>query len=226
MNTTHFNLAIVDDDQLVVELLKNFFQEKAAIQIVITAHNGLDFLEALQQTNTIPDLVLLDLRMDKMNGIDTMAVLEKEFPSIKIVVLSSHYKRSFMGFMLKSGANAFLPKGIAPDTLLEVLHEVHAKGHYFLPEQIDVIKEQLSSNTPKLTIASEDLLSERELEVLKLICLQLTAKEIGERLFITQRTVEGHKNRILLKTGVKNTAGLVLYSVQHHLIDPKEYFLG
>ncbi|WP_299207996.1 response regulator transcription factor [uncultured Dokdonia sp.] len=226
MNKTPCHLAIVDDDQLVVELLKNFFKEKAAIQVTITAHNGLDFIEALKNTNTIPDLVLLDLRMDKMNGIDTMAILEKEFSSIKIVVLSSHYKRSFMGFMLKSGANAFLPKGIAPDTLLEVLQEVHTKGHYFLPEQIDVIKEQLSSNTPKITLESQDLLSERELEVLKLICLQLTAKEIGERLFITQRTVEGHKNRILLKTGVKNTAGLVLYSVQHHLIQPEDYFIG
>lgn len=226
MNTTHFKLAIVDDDKLVVELLKNFFQDTKTIDVVTTAHNGVELIEALQHNDTIPDMVLLDLRMDKMNGMETMTILGKEFPAIKIVILSSHYKRSFMGFMLKSGANAFLPKGIGPNTLLEILHEVNLKGHYFLPEQVGVIKEQLSSNTPKLTLASQDVLSERELEVLKLICLQLTAKEIGERLFITQRTVEGHKNRILLKTGVKNTAGLVLYSVQHHLIHPEDYFLG
>ncbi|MEP0265340.1 response regulator transcription factor [Dokdonia sp.] len=226
MNTTHFNLAIVDDDKLVVELLKNFFQETTTIEVVITAYNGVELIEALQENDTLPDMVLLDLRMDKMNGIDTMSVLKKEFPDIKIVVLSSHYKRSFMGFMLKSGANAFLPKEIEATKLLDILIEVHTKGHYFLPEQVDVIKEQLSSNTPKLTLASKDALSERELEVLKLICLQLTAREIGERLFITQRTVEGHKNRILLKTGVKNTAGLVLYSVQHNLIHPDDYFLG
>lgn len=227
MNTTRCNLAIVDDDKLVVDLLKKLFQDATTIDVGITAHNGLDFLEALHDDATrIPDIVLLDLRMDKMNGIDTMAVLKKEFPDIKIVVLSSHYKRSFMGFMLKSGANAFLPKEIDATRLLDILDEVYTKGHYFLPEQVDIIKEQLSSNTPKIALASQDVLSERELEVLKLICLQLTAKEIGERLFITQRTVEGHKTRILLKTGVKNTAGLVLYSVQHHLIHPDDYFLG
>ncbi len=226
MNKTTLNLAIVDDDNLVVELLKKHFIDRTHIKVGITAYDGVDFIQKLKKTDTLPDLVLLDLSMQGMNGVDTMAILKKEFSSIKIIVLSSHYNRSFMGFMLKSGANAFIPKELSLDKLLYVLEEVHDKGHYFLPEQIDVIKEQLLTNTPRPPLDKDNLLSEREIEVLKLICLQFTAKEIGEKLFITQRTVEGHKNRILLKTGVKNTAGLVIYSVQNKLINPEECFLG
>lgn len=227
MNKEIINVALVDDDKLIIGLLRDFFLKKEFIDINIVAYNGEDFINKLNEsTTTIPDIVLLDLRMDKMNGIDTMAILKADFPSIKVVVLSSHYKRSFMGFMLKSGANAFLPKNIELGNLLNILNEVHHKGHYFLPEQLDVIKEQIASNTPKPSLDIQTLLSEREIEVLKLICLQHTAKEIGEKLFITQRTVEGHKNRVLLKTGVRNTAGLILYCVQHKLINPEDYFLG
>ena len=226
MNTTHLNLALVDDDKLVVELLKNALTKNPSISVVLTAHDGSDFLQLLRTTETLPDLVLLDLRMQNMNGIDTMAVLKQDFPEIKIIVLSSHYKRSFIGFILKSGANAFIPKDTGLEDLQNIIEEVHHKGHYFLPEQVEAIREQLLTNTPKPVLNEREILSERETEILKLICMQFTAKEIGEKLFITQRTVEGHKNRILLKTGVKNTAGLVIYSVQHKLIDPEECFLG
>ena len=223
MNKEIINVALVDDDKLIIGLLRDFFLEKEFIDINIVAYNGEDFISKLNDTTTIPDIVLLDLRMDKMNGIDTMAILKADFPSIKVVVLSSHYKRSFMGFMLKSGANAFLPKNIELGNLLNILNEVHTKGHYFLPEQLDVIKEQIASNTPKPSLDIQTLLSEREIEVLKLICLQLTAKEIGEKLFVTQRTVEGHKNRILLKTGVRNTAGLIPVSYTHLTLPTTPY---
>ncbi len=226
MNSRHLNLALVDDDKLVVELLKNFFTKNTPIKVNLIAHDGETFIQKLQNSVDHPDIVLLDLRMENMNGIDTMAVLKQDFPELKIIVLSSHYKRSFIGFILKSGANAFIPKDTGLDELQDIIEEVHQKGHYFLPEQIDAIREQILTNAPKPVLDKRKLLSEREIEILKLICLQLTAKEIGEKLFITQRTVEGHKNRILLKTGVKNTAGLVIYSVQHKLIDPEECFLG
>lgn len=226
MNSKHLNLALVDDDKLVVELLKNFFTKNTTIKVNLIAHDGETFIKKLQNSLTQPDIVLLDLRMENMNGIDTMAILKQDFPDIKIIVLSSHYKRSFIGFILKSGANAFIPKDTGLNELQNIIEEVHHKGHYFLLEQVEAIREQLLTNTPKPVLDKRKLLSEREIEILKLICLQFTAKEIGEKLFITQRTVEGHKNRILLKTGVKNTAGLVIYSVQHKLIDPEECFLG
>ena len=220
------SVAIVDDDQLVVELLSSFLSNRADMEVVGTFSDGADFVEALRSGTPVPDLVLLDLRMQRMNGVDTTAILRKEFNRIKIVVLSSFYKRSFMGFMLKSGVNAFVSKDLTTEQLTNIINEVHAKGHYFNPDQLEVIKEQLSSRVPQPMLDAENLLSQRELEVLQLICQQLTAKEIGEKLFIAQRTVEGHKNSILLKTGTKNTAGLVLYAVQHRLIDADALFLG
>ena len=220
------SVAIVDDDKLVVELLSGFLSDHPHMQVVHTFHDGGDFVEALRTGTPPPDLVLLDLRMEGLNGVETTAVLRQEFPDIKIVVLSSFYKRSFMGFMLKSGVNAFVPKDLTTQQLTNIITEVYEKGHYFAPDQLDVIKEQLSSRVPQPSFEADELLSEREKEVLRLICQQLTAKEIGEKLFIAQRTVEGHKNSILLKTGAKNTAGLVLYAVQHRLIEPDGLFLG
>jgi len=226
MNTTNLNLALVDDDKLVVELLKNFFTKETHISINIIAHNGHNFIKQLRNNKILPDIVLLDLRIQKMNDIDTMAILRKDFPNIKIIILSSHYKPAFIGFILKSGANAFIPKNTGLNNLLKIIDEVYIKGHYFSPNQVEIIREQLLTNVPKPTLEEKQLLSEREMDVLKLICSRCTAREIGEKLFITQRTVEGHKNRILLKTGVKNTAGLVIYSIQNNIINPNEYFLG
>lgn len=221
---TPFKISIVDDDQLFADLLHQFISAQEEFEVRSPFLTSISFIEAMNQLPT-PDLVLLDLRMQKPDGLEVLAILQKEYPQIKVIALSSFYKKSFIGFMLKSGVHAFLPKGISPNQLLDAIHHVLEKGHYFTPDQVDTIREQLSSKNPPLILESVEALSEREIEVLILICQQLTAKEIGERLFITQRTVEGHKNNLLLKTGVKNTAGLVLYAVQNNIIRPEELVL-
>ena len=131
-----------------------------------------------------------------------------------------------MGFMLKTGAAAFIPKGISPQELLKIVREVKQKGFYFQPDQLNIIREQVSAKSPEPNIHKKDVLSEREMEILKLICLQKTAKEIGEQLFIAQRTVEGHKNNLYLKTETKNIAGLAIYAIQNNLLKAEEIFLN
>jgi len=222
-NDSIIRIAIVDDEALIVMLLSEFFSKSKRFEVLLTANDGLQLIEGLRKANSLPDVILLDLQMKELNGIDTTTILKKEFPDIKIIIVSSYYKKTFLGYILKLGINAFLPKGIHPEQLVEAITEVYAKGYYFLEEQIGVMRSQLSSKTPIPNLTSEDELSEREIEVLRLICQQYTAQQIADQLFISPRTVEGHKSSLLLKTGTRNIAGLVIYAIQRNIINLDDY---
>lgn len=219
-------IGIVDDEALIVMLLSDFFSKHERIVVELTATGGQEIIDAFRSSQSIPEILLLDLQMGEMNGIDTATILKEEYPELKIIVVSSHYKKSFMGYMLKLGVNAFLPKGIAPQLLAEAVEEVHSKGFYFMGEQIEVMRNQISSNVPVPTLTTEESLTEREVEVLKLLCMQYTAPQIAEKLFITKRTVEGHKTNLLTKTSSKNIAGLVIYAIQKQIIDINDCFFS
>jgi len=218
----NINLAIVDDDKLITKLLSDFLIAQKGFEILFTALSGPEFLSTIEQSESIPDILLLDLNMKEMTGIELTKIIRKKYPSIKIIVISSHYKSNFTGFMIKTGVAAFLPKGISPYDLSEIIETVYAKGVYFLDEQVDVLRSQLSSKTPKPILDPKNLLTERELEVLKLICRQKTAQEIGKELYVTKRTVEGHKSNLFAKTGTKNMAGLVIYAIQNEILNIKD----
>jgi len=170
----------------------------------------------------LPDIILLDLKMTGMDGIEVTQSLKETYPDIKVIVISSHYQKLFMGFMLKTGVSAFLPKGISPVELVDIIRTVYKQGYFFKEDQMAVLREQIPAKAPKPVLQDEELLSEREKDVLKLICQQKTAKEIGDVLFITQRTAEGHKNNLFVKTGAKNIAGLVIYAIQQGVMSVEE----
>jgi DNA-binding NarL/FixJ family response regulator len=215
---TDIDIVITDDDALIVSLLEAYLQNCAGMNVLFTAYNGSELFSQLIASPVKPHIILLDLRMDGMDGVEITTHLKNIHPEIKIIVITSHYQKAFMGFMLKTGVAAFLPKGISPAHLVDVIKTVYKQGYYFEGDQMDVLREQITSKSPKPMLDEEEVLSEREVAVLKLICQQKTAKEIGELLFITQRTAEGHKNNLFAKTGAKNIAGLVIYAIQHNII--------
>ena len=212
-------IGIVDDEELIVRLLEDFFSSKEEIEVILTANSGESLMRKLATLEMIPDILLLDLRMEKMNGLEVTEILKKEYPSIQVIVISSYYKKTFIGYMLKTGVNAFLPKGIHPNQLREVIRAVHQTGHYFLPEQVEILRGQVAPKAPKPSLQLQNPITDREIEVLSLICQQLTSQEIADKLFISKRTVEGHKTRLLTKTGMKNTAGLIIFAIQRKLVD-------
>lgn len=220
------NLAILDDEVLIVSLLTDFFNQQSETSVCFYNTDGDEFLKELSICKTLPEVLILDLKMEGKTGVDILEILKKDYPSIKTIIMSSHYKKTFIGFVLKMGASAFIPKGISSTDLLEVIKEVDKKGFYFEPDQIDIIREQVAAKTPKPDLSNETNLSTREIEVLKLICLQKTAKEIGEELFITQRTVEGHKNNLFLKSETRNIAGLAIYAIQNNIVEVDEILLN
>jgi len=220
MSESTIKLAIVDDEELIVSLLQDFLIQDQEIDISITANSGNDFLNKLKASTIKPDIVLMDMRMKDKDGIDTTIEMKKIYPEIKVISISSYYKKSFMGFMMRSGVSAFIPKSISPDALINVIHEVNKKSYYFMPEQVDIMRKQFSDKSPKPELNSQKLdLSDRENEVLKLICEENTAQEIAAKLCVSKRTIDGHRINLLAKTGAKNTAGLVMYALKNGIID-------
>lgn len=222
MEHSKIKIGIVDDDLLFVQLLKNYIESNENYQVVLTSTGGNQFLD---EEGPAPDILILDLRMANGDGLEVMTALSKKESETKIIVLSSFYRRSFMGQMLKMGAHAFLSKEIELEELLVVINTVYNTGHYFSNEQIDVMRTQFSNKLPEFHAFSKNELTDREIDVLRLVCQQLSTKEIADSLFISPKTVETHKTNLMIKTGVKNMAGLVIYAVQNNIIDAHEIVL-
>ena len=218
----NITITITDDDALIVSLLQGYLQSIDGIEVLFTSNSGEELLASLDAAETLPNIALLDLKMAGMDGIEVTQQVKERYPEIKVIVISSHYQKLFMGFMLKTGVAAFLPKGISPVQLVDIIRTVQRQGYYFKDDQLDTLREQIPAKVPRPVLQEEELLSEREIDVLKLICQQKTAKEIGDFLFITQRTAEGHKNNLFAKTGAKNIAGLVIYAIQQGVIRVEE----
>ena len=210
-------IVILDDDSLIASLVQGFLSTQHGMEVLDTFQDGRIFLKFLEK-GTVPDILLLDLKMQGMDGVEVSQYLRDQFPMIKVIVISSHYHISFLGFMLKTGVASFLPKGVSPKELVHIVRTVYERGFYFMEDQMETIKEHLDVKSPKLIMEQGNELSNREVDVLRLLCKQKTAKEIGSLLFIAQRTVEGHKNNLFIKTGAKNIAGLIIYSIQHSII--------
>lgn len=216
-------IGLVDDDQLIVELLSDFFEKQEDISVCMKAYSGNTCLSKLETQTVFPDMILLDLKMKDGDGLEAIEVLSPTYPKLKIIVLSSNYRLSFTGYMLKIGIHAFLPKGTDKKTLLSAIRSVSEIGYYLTNEQVNVLREKISSKKPaKLGFGYKKLLSERELEVLQLICQQYTAKEMAKKLFVSTKTIEAHKGNLLSKINVKNTAGLIIYAIQNNIVNPNE----
>lgn len=220
MDNTTIKLSIVDNDKLVANLLADFLTNENNIEVISIFHSGNEFCDSLDKIQ-IPDIILLDLKMSNGDGLFVLDYLMKNYPIVKIIVLTSYFRVSYSGFLFKLGANAFLPKEVNKALLLETIKTVNQKEFAYTTNQLKVIRNQITTlEMPKFRQLKKDDLSSREIEVLQLLCQQLTAKEIASKLFITDRTVEAHKSNLLSKTGTKNTIGLILYAIHHKLIDP------
>lgn len=225
---TKIKLAILDDDYLIVALLKSFFNNTDFTVVQYDGTDGREFLGFLDQDASAElDILLLDLKMKAVSGLEVLKECRAKHPELKVIVISSHYQDHSIGFMTREGVAAFLPKGMAPQQLLEIVKYVHSNGVYLTKEQVEVLREQIAVKVPKPLSGYEgEILTEREIQIVKLLCQQKTAKEIGDLLFITQRTVEGHKNNIFSKVGVRNMTGLIVYALQQHIVTLEEISLA
>lgn len=215
-------IAIADDQILFRKGMAAIINNLQKMEIILEADNGRAFLDALKMAPTKPDVVLLDLSMPELNGIETARILHNDYPEIRIIVLSVHSDYRYVAHLMELGINAYLFKNVEPAEVEKAILTVIEKGFYFNEVFLKTMQERLSGKKPRILIQNNipSTLTQRELEVLDLICRQYTAQEIAEKLFISIRTVDGHRNNLLEKTGVRNTAGLVVFAIKNNLLDP------
>ncbi len=214
------NVGIAEDQLLFRKGIISILNGRDDIQVVLEAENGRDLLDQLKEIRTLPTVVILDLKMPELDGIETTKILRESYPTIKVIILTSYNDKRFILHLLECGAHAYLLKDAKPEDLEKALWAVANEGYYFTPAIMEIIISNKKEKDETVSLDdSTQLLSEREIEVIRLICKEKTAVEIGEILFISPRTVEGHRNRILEKTGCKNVAGLVVYAFKENLVD-------
>lgn len=208
-------IAIVDDEALFLDGLILILNQATNFQITVSDTNAVNFLDKLHEINKdqFPDVVLLDIQMKPINGFELVEKLKNMYPELHIIVVSSHYKHAVFQHMIKLGIAAFLPKNTSKDKLIYAIQQVHQTGVYFSEHDQEMLVSLIQSNTKNRFFNLTSDLTNREIEVLKLICLEHTNSDIADKLFLSKRTVESHRQRIMEKTGVKNTVGLVMYAL-------------
>jgi len=214
------SIAIVDDQNLFRQSLALLISTVEQFELVSESDNGNSFLEKLDSEDTkIPQIAIIDMDMPGMNGIELNNVLHQKYPGIKVIVLSVHVQPLLITQMINAGAVAYLAKNCDKNELILAVETVHKTGFYFNTSALAAMiynakhKSQTQQNISSIPVK----LSDREMQVLQLICKELNNAEIGEKLFISTRTVEGHRNNLLAKTGCRNTAGLVLFAIKYSL---------
>jgi DNA-binding NarL/FixJ family response regulator len=209
-------LILADDEPLFRNGISFILQREEDIEVIFEASDGVQLLEYLKAGNPQPDIIIMDLKMPLLNGVDATKIISEEYPEIKIIALTSYNTKLFIANMINTGAASYLVKNTTPQNLLTTIREVAAKGFYYDEHVLEVLREEM--HTLKRSSFDNWELTAREREIIKLICMQLSTKEIADKLFINHRTVEGHRNNLLLKTQSKNMAGLVVFALQNDII--------
>ena len=212
-------IILVDDAVLFRKGISFLLGREKNMEIIFEASNGDELISFLQNNkNNHPDIIIMDLKMPVLNGVEATKLIRKEFPELKIIALTSYDSKSFVANMIDVGAVSYLIKNATPQELLITINEVALKGFYYTDYVMKIIQDDVLTNKKTKSNFDSNFLSPREIEVLKLICTQKSTVEIAEQLFISPRTVEGHRNNLLLKTESRNIAGLVVYAVQNEII--------
>lgn len=215
---TSIKISIVDDHKIFREGLKSTLGDYRGIQLISESCNGQQIVEKLAHEK--PDVVLMDMKMPIMDGIQATAQITQHFKTVKVLALSMFDDDKYILSMMKSGARGYLLKSAEPDEIVEAIRSVHEKGFYFNDHLSLTMVKKLMGNSifeneeEKRTVE----LNERESDILKLICAEYANTEIADKMCLSVRTVEGYRTKLFEKIGAKNIAGLVIYAIKNKII--------
>ena len=211
-------VAIADDHQIFRKGVILSMRQYTNIKFVQEADNGEELIKGISES--APEIVLMDLRMPVKDGIETTKYLNKHFPDIRIIILTMYEDELFVGHLMESGANGYLLKSTEPSEIKKAISDVMRTGFYLnnFVNKI-LIKKNYAKQKFNPSLNNEVVISEREKEVLTLVCMEFTASEIAQKMDISPRTVEAIKDRLMERFGVKNSVGLVFYAMKNSLID-------
>ncbi len=218
-NADMCKIILVDDHTLFRNGLKILLKASGKYEVIGEASNGKDFLNLLQTLQ--PDVVLLDIEMPIMDGIEAAKIAVCNYPDIKIITLSMYGEEDYYYKMVDAGVKGFLLKNSDVDEVTAAIDSVYSGTNYFSPELLDnlVMSLRTKKKTGNSSNKEQDILSAREIEILILICKGLSNQEIAIALKISKRTVDKHRANILEKSECKNTAQLVVYTIKNRLVE-------
>ena len=211
-------IAIADDYKIYRDGLKVGLATDDNLEVVLEADNGEDLLNGLEEA--LPDVIIMDLKMPIMDGMEATKEVRKRFNTIKVLIVTMYDDDKFIIHLMENGANGYLLKNAEPDEILKSIYAVHENGYYFndLVNKA-LLKKLVMKGNLKPSFNQNVEFTERELEVLKLICEEKTAAEIAKDIFLSPRSVEGIRQRLIEKVGVKNTAGLVMFALKNGIVE-------
>ena len=220
MTTKKINIVIADDHVLFRKGLIALFSEFSFIGEVGEASNGKELLKYLKGAARLPDVVLLDINMPVMDGFEAAKKMRELYPALKIIVLTMEDNEHFILQMIEDGANGYLLKNCEPDELEKALKTIMSRDFYFNENITELIrKAYINAVKHEHSFNIVEEFTRREKEVLGLICREYTTSEIAEKLYLSPRTIESHRNKMIEKAGVKNLAGLIVYAIKNKIVN-------
>ena len=209
-------ILIADDHPLMAEGIKNTFSDAEDISVVTVVANGKEVLDFVK--DIIVDVVLLDIDMPIMNGIDCAKELLVKHPGIHIAMLSMHQEKSLIASLIEAGVKGYMLKTVPKPELIQAVRTIYGGGNYFNAEVAMALMAKENESKEKVHNTTESILSERELEIVIHLVDGLTNTQIGDTLHISPRTVDTHRTNIMKKIQVNNVAGLIRYAFQNGLV--------
>lgn len=216
------NIALADDESLFLETLSFMLDRSPEFNVLFTATNGQEMLDQLADCVFMPDVIITDLKMPVLNGVEATKKMRALYPDLKIIALSSYDTDVFISNMLGIGAASYLVKNAKAEEVYTTIRQVHEKGFYYNDKLLRILHENSQNQNFKKSPLDSKMISEREKEVLQLICKQFTTREIADELILSTRTVDRHRDSLLAKTRSRNVAGLVAFAIQNSIVDLKK----
>ncbi|MCB4808259.1 response regulator transcription factor [Tamlana sp. 62-3] len=206
---TH-NIVIVEDHNLLSQAIAGLVNSFENFVVRYTCKNGKELLTKLKTQENIPDVILMDVNMPILNGIETTEILKHEYPNIKVLALSVEENEATIIKMLKAGAKGYLLKDVEKNILETALNETITQGYYHTKDVSNILINSLTEDN-----SSSVKLKDREIEFIKYTCSEMTYKEIAEKMFLSPKTIDGYRDNLFQKLKVKNRIGLVLYAIKN-----------
>ena len=215
----NIEILLVDDHEIVRDGIKSLLEDEVGFKVTAEAENGKEAIEVCADQNI--DLVVMDISMPEMNGIEATESIKERFPDIKVLALTMMDEDEHIRNMIEAGASGYIMKSSDKDELLKAITTILDDRHYFSEDVAQSVLMDLvkgNSKRKRKHEAPPDQITDREKEVLELIVKEYTNQQIADELNISIRTVDAHRRNLLQKTGAKNTAGLVTYAIRHELV--------
>ena len=206
------SVVVVDDHILLAQAISSLVNSFNQFSTKYLCCNGQELLDRISSEKILPDIVLMDVNMPILNGIETTKQLTKLYPSIKVLALSVEDEEETIIKMLKAGAKGYLLKDVQKTILEKGLQELMNCGFYYTKDVSTILMNSLNGNPNKIQ------LKDREIEFLKFVCSEMTYKQIAEKMFLSPKTIDGYRDALFEKLHTKNRIGLVIYAIKHKIV--------